>query len=180
MQDDDSIEESEEDDQSTHTDKSRALSGIQRYLSHHFQKIVDYFYQSKSRLAFGRPVPFRNFVGPDAKTAPHNDTVVWNLVFLVMFFTSLCLAARFPTKELRIAFISISGFVFIALLVSVSVDIANRGKSKRTWLCRKIEAHYTTRRPKVPKKPWQHYTDCAPHHTLDDGLVFLHMVSRIK
>lgn len=60
-------------------------------------------------------------------TTPRNDTVVWNLMFLVVFFTSLCLAARYPTKAVRNAFVSISALVFIFLLGSASLDLANQG-----------------------------------------------------
>lgn len=118
---DSSIEENEEDDQSTPTVKSRTLSGIRRSLSLYFQKPC---------LAFRKHMPFRKYVGPERKTAPHNDTVVWNLIFLVMFFTSLCLAARFPSNEVRVAFVSISGVIFIALSASVSIDLANHGNRR--------------------------------------------------
>lgn len=152
VQDDNSIEESKEDYRSTHADQSRTLSGVRRYLSHSFQKCVNQLYRSELCLALGRCMSLRDFVGPDHRTAPHNDTVVWNLIFLVIFFASLCLAARFPAKEVRIAFVSISGLVFIALSASVSIDLANLGRSKRRQPCLKIKAHYATRQSQVQKK----------------------------
>lgn len=122
------IKENEEDDQSMPTDKSRALSGVRRSLSRYFQKPC---------LALGENWPLRKFVGPKRKTVPQNDTVVWSLVLLVMFFTSLCLAARFPSNVVRIAFVSISGFVFIGLSASVIIDFANHGKSTGSQPCLK-------------------------------------------
>lgn len=148
-QDDNSIEESTEGYQSTHADKSRTLSGIRRFLSHSFQICVNQLYRSEPCLALGRCMSLRDFVGPDHKTAPHNDTVVWNLIFLVIFFTSLCLAARFPAKEVWIAFVSISGLVTIVLSASVIIDFANLGRSKRRQPCLKIRAHYATRQSQV-------------------------------
>lgn len=168
---DSSIEENEEDDQSTVTVKSRTLSGIRRSLSLYFQKPY---------LALRKHMPFRKYIGPERKTAPHNDTVVWNLIFLVMFFTSLCLAARFPSNEVCIAFVSISGVVFIALSASVSIDLANHGRSKGSQPCLKNNAHHTTRQPQIHKESRQHDADCAPQHSLDDGIVLLRMVSTIE
>lgn len=60
---------------------------------------------------------------------------------LVVFFASLCLAARYPTKLVRIVFVSISGLVFIALSVLVSIDLANQGRLKRWKPCFQDEAH---------------------------------------
>lgn len=131
VQDDDSLEESEEEDQSTHKDRSRTPSGIGRYLSHSYRIGLNQLYRSKPCLALGRRMHFRNFVGPDRETAPQNDTVVWNLLLLAMYFIALCLAARFPTNKVRIIFISISGLAFTVLSASVIMDLASRGRSMR-------------------------------------------------
>ena len=141
VQDENSIEESEEKDQCTHKDRPRTRSGIGRRLSHYLHYSLNQLYQSEPCLAFGRCMPFRNFVGPDRGTTPQNSTVVWNLLLLVIHFTSLCLAARFPTNEVRIVFISISGLVFIVLSASVIIDLTNHGRSKRRQLHPKFKAH---------------------------------------
>lgn len=161
LQDDNAVAESEEEVQSRHTSKSRTLSEIRNTLLHYIQNCVNQFYRAEPCLAIGSRMPFRNFVGPDHKTAPHNETVVWNLICLVMFFASLSLAARFPTKGVRIALVSISGLVFIVLLTSVSIDFAHHSRSKRWQTCLKTKAHYITRRSQIQKEPWQHDTDCA-------------------
>ena len=177
VQDNNSIEQiGDEDDQGAHTDRPRTLSGIRRNLLHTFQNSINRFYLSRPSVALGRRGPFPNFVGPDRQTTPYNDTVVWNLIFLVIHFTSLCLAARFPCWEVRTAFVSISTFVFIALSGLVSIDIVYHGVLKRSHPCLKIKAHNTTRRPQIQKKSRQHYTDCTPQHPLDDGIIFIFMV----
>lgn len=178
VQDNFSIEQiGDEDDQSAHTDRPRTLSGIRRDLSQTFQNSINRFRLSRPSVALGRRAPFRNFVGPDRQTTPHNDTVVWNLIFLVIHFTSLCLAARFPCREVRIAFVSMSALVFIALSGLVSIDIVYHGMLKRSQPYLKIKAHNTTRGSQIQKKSRQHYTDCTPQHPLDDGIIFLSMVS---
>ena len=40
-------------------------------------------------------------------------------------------------------------------------------------------AHQPARRSQVQKESWQHNPDCAPHHSINDGDVFLHMVPGI-
>ena len=90
-------------------------------------------------------MPFRSFVGPNRETAPRYDTVIWNLVVLLTFFSFLCFAARYPTKSMRLAFVSISGLVFIILLVSISMDLMNRGRLKRMKSRLRDEAHSGTR-----------------------------------
>lgn len=141
VQDDDSIEESEEKDQCAHKDRSRTLSGIGRYLLHYLHYSLNQLYQSEPCVALGRCMRFRNFVGPDRETTPQNSTVVLSLLLLVIYFTSLCLAARFPTHEVRIVFISISGLAFTVLSASIIVDLANNGRSKRRQLHPTFEAH---------------------------------------
>ena len=141
VQDDDSFEESEDENRSTHRDKSRTLPGIGRCLSHFLRNSLDQLYLSKLCLALGRRMHFRNFVGPDRETVPHNDTVVWNLLLLTMHFTSLCLAARFPTNKVRIIFMSISGLAFTVLSASVIIDLISRGRSMRRQLPLNFEAY---------------------------------------
>ena len=119
MEDDISIDESKGSANNAYISKLPWLSGIRNCLS------------SKLR-EFNAPairLHFRKFVGPDRSTLPGNDTVVWNLISLVMFFVSLCLAARYPTQEVRIAFGSFCGLIFVLLLGSTSLDFANHGKS---------------------------------------------------
>ena len=102
-----------------HRHKSRTPLGIRRSL-------LDYF---QSCLTLGRRVPLQSYVGSDRQTTPRYDTVLWNLTFLVVFFSFLCLAARYPTKSVRIAFVVISGIAFIALLASASMDLVKHGRS---------------------------------------------------
>ena len=97
------------------------------------QEHVDQSSWSESCYEPRRRIQFRNFVGPNRRTSPRYDTVIWNLIVLVTFFSSLCLAARYPTGPVRIAFVTISGLFFLTLSVSVCIDLVNRG----TWKQRK-------------------------------------------
>lgn len=124
VQDNSSIE-SEEFDKDVLSGKSRTISAFRGYLPCGLRGGV------RKLNALTRRLPFPNFVGPDHETTPHNETVIWNLMFLVIFFASLCLAARYPTQGVRIAFVSISGLVFILLSGSVSLDLVNQGRSMR-------------------------------------------------
>ena len=119
MEDDISVDESNESASIAYISKLPWLSSIRNHLS----SMLHEFNAPAIRL------PFRKFVGPSRSTLPHNDTVVWNLTSLVMFFVFLCLAARYPTQEVRIAFGSFSGLIFVLLLGSTSLDFAKHGKS---------------------------------------------------
>ena len=119
MEDDISIDESHESARTAYISKLSWLLSIRHYLSSKLREVN----------ALAIRLPFRKFVGPNRSTLPHNDTVVWNLISLVMFFVSLCLAARYPTQEVRIAFGSFSGFIFVLLLGSTSLDFTKHGKS---------------------------------------------------
>lgn len=121
MEDAISINESNESARDTYISKLPWLSVIRNYLSSKLRK--------SNAPAIG--LPFRKFVGPDRSTLPHNNTVVWNLISLVIFFVSLCLAARYPTQEVRIAFGSFSGIIFVLLFGSTSLDFAKHGRSNR-------------------------------------------------
>lgn len=137
------------------------------------------FYQSRLHLA-GRRALFRSYVGPDRQTTPRYHTLLLGVIVLVVFFTSLCLAARYPTKSVRIVFVSISGLLFTALSVSVGTDLATKGKLKRWKPCFHDEAHSSARGSQIHQEPWQHYTARPPHDTLNDDVVCLHLVSRTK
>ena len=112
-----------------HRGNLRTPSRIRRLSSDVHQEPVAK--SSKSCYEPGKRMQFRNFIGPNRQTSPRYDTVIWNLIVLVTFLSSLCLAARYPTKSVRIAFISISGLVFLILLVLVGIDFVNRGASKQ-------------------------------------------------
>ena len=114
-----------------HRGNLRTRSGIRRLSSDVHQEPVDNSSWSESCYEPGRGMQFRNFIGPNRQTSPRYDTVIWNSIVLVTFLSSLCLAARYPTKSVRIACISISGLVFLILLVSVGIDFVNRGASKQ-------------------------------------------------
>ena len=118
----------------------RTPSGIQRLPSDVHQEHVDKSSWLESCYDLGRLMHFRHFVGPNRQTSPRYDTVLWNLITLITFFSFLCLAARYPTKSVRAAFVSISGLVFLILLVSVGVDLASRGASKQ----RKTDLKYSS------------------------------------
>ena len=120
MEDDISIDDSDESARTAYISKLPWLSSIRNYLSSKLRE----FNAQAIRL------PFRKFVGPNRSTLPHNDTVVWNLISLVMFFVFLCLATRYPTQEVRIAFGSFSGLIFVLLLGSTSLDFVKHGKSR--------------------------------------------------
>lgn len=114
-----------------HKENLRTTSGIRRLSSDVHQEPVDQSSWLESCSEPRRRIQFRNFVGPNRQTSPRYDTVIWNLIVLVLFFSSLCLATRYPTRPVRIAFVSISGLFFLILLVSVCIDLVNRGTSKQ-------------------------------------------------
>ena len=119
MEDDISMDESNGSARIAYISKLPRLSSIRSSLSSKLREFN----------ALAIRLPFQKFVGPNRSTLPHNDTVVWNLISLVMFFVFLCLAARYPTQEVRIAFGSFSGLIFVLLLGSTSLDFAKHGKS---------------------------------------------------
>ena len=114
-----------------HEDNPRTPASIRRFSSDNHRKTVNRSYRLDSCFISRGRMPLRSFVGPYRQTAPRYDTVVWSLIVLVIFFLSLCLAARFPTQSVRVVFVSISGFVFLILLVLASTDLMDQGRSKR-------------------------------------------------
>ena len=126
-----------------HKENLRTPSGIRKLSLDVRQEPVNQSSWSELCYEPGRRIQFRNFVGPNRQTSPRYDTVIWNLIVLVTFFSSLCVAARYPTKPVRIAFVLISGLVFLTLLVSVIIDLVNRGESKPRQVS--YLAHHSTR-----------------------------------
>ena len=95
-------------------------------------------FQSKPQRPKPDVTPRRwpHFVGPLGKlprtidsTRPHEYTIICTLAFLVVHLMCLMLAARFPTQTVRVAFVSISGFVLIAMACIVVVDLVKHSKS---------------------------------------------------
>ena len=123
MEADISIEDSNEPAVFTYASRFPMLSHIRNHLSSKLHQFP----------ALAWPLHLRNFVGPGRETLPNTDTIVWNLASLIIFFISLCLAARYPTREVRIAFGSFSGLIFILVLGSTSLDFANQGKQSRGY-----------------------------------------------
>ena len=68
------------------------------------------------------------FVGPNRSTAPYEATVLLHLALLIGFTALLSLAARFPVRAARIAFMCISSFGFILLLGTFFLDLALQRK----------------------------------------------------
>ena len=114
-----------------HDANLRTPSGIRRLSTYVLQESVDKSSWLESCYELGRRMQFRKFVGPNRQTSPRYDTVIWNLIVLVTFFSFLCLAARYPTESVRTAFVSISGLFFLILSVSVGIDLVTRGTSKQ-------------------------------------------------
>ena len=65
-----------------------------------------------------------HFVGPDRLTAPYEATVLFHITLLIGFTALLSLAARFPVRAARTAFICISSFGFVLLLGTFLLDLA--------------------------------------------------------
>ena len=128
-QNNDSSEESGEEDRDSYLEKLQTKSRFQRSISNFFSERMKNIHPSERCISFARCIPFRNYVGPNEHTTPRYDIVIWNLISLIFFFGMLCPATHYPTESMAIAFISVSGFMFTALLVSVILDLTNHGKS---------------------------------------------------
>ena len=69
-----------------------------------------------------------HFVGPDHSANPQENTILWCLVFLVIFIVFLSIAARFPVKAVRVVFVSFSGVGLVALAMAVIADFITHGE----------------------------------------------------
>ena len=70
-----------------------------------------------------------HIVGPHRSTRPFESTLVFHLVFLLLFTALLSLAAKFPVHAARTAFISISVFGFVLLLGTIGLDAMLQSES---------------------------------------------------